>query len=156
MRSLAGRICGAALVLLFLALQVDGLWKEFIADRPGGTLAEFARYSAPELRDFGLGVLLIIGVAVVAAFALHMTARLTAPSKLTPPPANAGPGYAVRAFPVHTLICVLLTAGALAAFFPMPWIATILTGLAIMAWVGLARRMGLGQDINTPTSVETR
>lgn len=143
MKSFAGRLFWAAISLVILMANVSREWDRFIENHPGASGWDFVRASAPSFGTMILGIAVCIVLAVLIGSVASFVARWSAPPRNSPPPSDAGPLYALRTYPLHVGVCLVLVSLSLVTFFSWPVAAMVLIGLTIWSWVLLARRMGL-------------
>ena len=151
MRAAAGKLFFAAIWFVLLGANVSREWDRFIADHPGASVWDFTRASAPFLGQLVLAIAgLIVLVTVISLIAKRVT-LWTVPPQSPAPPADAGPLYALRTFPLHVSVSVGLIAVSLLTFYSWPFVAMVLIGPTIGSWVLLARRMGF-EPSNDPAT----
>ena len=142
MKSVAGKLFFAAIWFVFLGANVSREWDRFIADHPGASVWDFTRASAPFLGQLVLGIAGVFFLIIVIGLVTKRATRWTVPPNSPAPPADAGPLYALRTFPLHVSVSVGLIAVSLLTFYSWPFVAMVLIGPTIGSWVLLARRMG--------------
>ena len=144
MKKLWPRLLEAVIYGFVLLLLLDNLWSPLRADNPA---LDFRALVEHQQAGLWTG-------AFIALFAAALAYRLSRPARKvarmvkrwqepTGPGPEASPMDAIRFFPVHALVCVLLVIAALVAFWTHPVAAMLLFVAALMAAVTLARRMGL-------------
>jgi hypothetical protein len=150
-KSLAGKLFWATIWLLLLGNTVSRDWEHFAENHPGASVWDYVRDALPLLGQLAVFVVCILMIAALASVLTPRVARWFAPPQDPAPPADAGPLYALRMFPIHVGVCVGLTAGVALTMLNWTAAAMILTGPSIAAWVLLARRMGF-EPPNDPVS----
>ena len=139
MRSLAGRLFFAAIWLVMLGITVSQEWDRFVEAHPGASGWDFALSVVPFLAQL-LTALALFGV--LARLIWPKVTKWSSPREDRPPPADVGPLYAVRTYPLHVLVCLLMIGGSSALLFYWPGAAMVAVALPIAAWVSLGRRLG--------------
>ena len=146
MKSRAGKLFFGVLWLLFLGNMVSRDWEQFASNHLDASIWDYLRDALPLLGQLSVFMICImICIFVVGALTSAVGPRLArwfSSPRNPAPPADAGPLYAMRTFPIHVGICVGLTAGVALTLLSWSAVAMILIGPAIGAWVLLARRMG--------------
>ena len=139
MKSLAGRLFFAAIWLVMLGITVSGERDRFIEAHPGASGWDFALFLAPTLGQILLALALL---GVLARLIWPRVTKWSSPREDRPPPADAGPLYAARTYPLHVLVCLLMIGVSTALLFSWPGAAMVAVALTIAAWVSLGRRLG--------------
>ncbi|WP_428154562.1 hypothetical protein [Brevundimonas sp.] len=151
MKSRAGKLFFGVIWLLVLGNMVSLDWEQFAANHSGASIWDYLRDALPLLGQLAAFVVGIFVLGALASVVAPRLATLCAPPRNPAPPADAGPLYAMRTFPIHVGICVGLTAGVALTLLSWSVVAMILIVPAIGAWVLLARRMGF-EPSNDPAA----
>ena len=149
MKALAGKLFFAAFVGLWVFVHLGDEWAPYFAAHPGATGWNFALAQMPYLGSLFVSLALLVALPKLAR--MIGVGRWFAPAQSPPPPADAGPLYAVRTYPVHVGICVGLVVASVLLYFFWPAAAMMSVGLTIGAWVLLGRRLGF-EPANDPAA----
>ena len=153
MKSLAGKLSFAAFVGFWVFVHLGDEWVPYFAAHPGASGWDFALAQLPYLGSLFVGFA-VLGALLVALPKLARKIGLDrwfAPPQSAPPPADAGPLYALRTYPVHVGICAGMVVSSVVLYFFWPGAAMLAVGPTIMAWVLLGRRLGF-EPANDPAA----
>lgn len=147
MKTPIGKLIQVAFAVGFFGLFLSGRWDEFVQAYPDATAWDFALSLVPYLGAVLVGIVVF---AALLAVARKVNAHF-APPQNPSPPADAGPLYALRTYPVHVGICVGMVVSSVVLYFFWPVAAMLAVGPTIGAWVLLGRRLGF-EPANDPAA----